>query len=367
MTIHYHHIRRGSRLSFWVIAACAAACQPKAESSGAGELPPWVEPPAQRHLLIAAAHGDVAAMRAHGWDVWRDLQGRWQGFERSDVVLGQHDKFFRGQRPFRHGDVIEAETEPVMFSVAFDPTAAEHIRHHHLASSRHLRELTKVPDFPRSAIVIKQLWFPVHRDRPVSVPIWDATPANADAAGNPPRTWPRRITIDPRGGAGTVPLTAFLTRTLGGDELAAARRVAHDPDLAAGDVLVLLAMHVTTKEIPDWVWATYWWHDRPDDGAFAAGRPAAITGAARHYLMDVAFDAESPREPDGSPHVCMNPWLEARFPGGLHSNCLTCHQRAAFGAPDYLPVTRATLDDDDPYFRGKTTTDFLWTLAFEAH
>ena len=62
----------------------------------------------------------------------------------------------------------------------------------------------------------------------------------------------------------------------------------------------------------------------------------------------------------------MNPWLEARFPGGLSSNCLTCHQRAAYGASDYLPVTHQTLAVGDPYFTGKTTTDFLWTLAFEA-
>jgi len=95
-------------------------------------------------------------------------------------------------------------------------------------------------------------------------------------------------------------------------------------------------MHVTTKEIPDWVWATYWWHDRPDDGRFGDGRPATLAGAAGHYLMDVAYSAETPRQPDGSPPACMNPWLEARFPGGLSSNCLTCHQRAAFGAPDYL-------------------------------
>lgn len=300
-------------------------------------------------------------MRAHGWDVWRDLQGRWQTFERADVVLGARDRIFRGQRPFRHGDVIEAETEPVMVTVAFDPSAAEHVRRHHLASSRHLRTLTEVPAFPRSAIVIKALWYPVHRDRPVSVPIWDGTPASPDDAGNPPRAWPRRVTIDPRTGG----VRAFLHRTLrDDDELAAARRVAHDPDLAAGDFLVLLAMHVTTKEIPDWVWATYWWHDRPDDGAFAAGRPPGLAGAARHYLMDVAYRAD---DVDGAPHVCMNPWLEARFPGGLHSNCLTCHQRAAFGANVYLPITHALLEPDDPYFRGKTTTDFLWTLAFEAH
>src|ERR1700755_3299289 len=164
MTIPYHHTRDAripdvpSRWRLGVIAAmmaptlCAAACQPRAESSGAAraELPPGAVSPLAHRLMVATAHGDAAPLRAHGWEIWRDLQGRWQRFERADVVFGQRDRIFRGQRPFRHGDVIEAETEPVMFTVAFDPTAAEHIRRNHLASSRHLRTLTKVPAFPRS-------------------------------------------------------------------------------------------------------------------------------------------------------------------------------------------------------------------------
>jgi hypothetical protein len=62
----------------------------------------------------------------------------------------------------------------------------------------------------------------------------------------------------------------------------------------------------------------------------------------------------------------MNPWLEARFPNGVRSNCLACHRRAAFGATDYLPVTRGDLSLDDPYFAGKVATDFVWSLALEA-
>lgn len=294
---------------------------------------------------------------------WAALQGRWERYERSDVVLGQRDRVFRGLRPFRNGDVIEAETLPVMFAVAFDATAADHIRRHRLGARAALQRMAAVPDFPRSAIAIKLVWYPVHRARPTAIPIWDGAATQADARGNPDRTWPRQIVV-----GRDAPIAAFLHHPLAEPhELADARRVAHDPTLTAGDEVVLLGMHVTTKEIPDWVWATYWWHDRPDDGAFAAGRPAFVTGAARHYVMDVAYSADAPAADDGGAHACMNPWLEARFPGGLHSNCLTCHQRAAFGATSYLPVTRARLAADDPYFRGKTTTDFLWSLALEAH
>jgi hypothetical protein len=360
-----------------ILVAAACACQ-------APRAPGQPDPPDQVRLLAARDRGDLATMRAHGWELWRGLQDRWQRFERSDVVLGQPDRIFRPLRPFRNGEGIEAETLPVMFSVAFDATAAAHIRRYALGSRAALRAIHAVPEFPRGAIALKLVWYPVHHDRPTTLPIWDGAPVNPDARGNPDRTWRRTITIDPLprtpeaphdapdtshgSGAQVVPLAAFLHHTLeGAAELAAARAVAHDPSLAPGDHVVLLGMHVTTKEIPDWVWATFWWHDRPGEGRFAEDRPATLGGAASHYLMDVAYSAETPREPDGSPHACMNPWLEARFPGGLHSNCLTCHQRAAFGAARYLPVTRTTIPADDPYFAGKTTTDFLWTLALEAH
>jgi hypothetical protein len=195
-------------------------------------------------LIAARDRGDVAAMRAHGWQLWRDLQDRWQGFVRSDVVLGQPDRVFRGMRPFRNGDAIEAETLPVMFAVAFDDTAAAHIRRYALGSRATLRAIHAVPEFPRSAIAVKLVWYPVHRDRPTTLPVWDGDPVNPDARGNPDRTWRRTITVAPADGqrdaappgAPAVPLGAFLYRTLEGDaELAAARAVAHDPSLARGD------------------------------------------------------------------------------------------------------------------------------------
>jgi len=320
-----------TRSTAWLrcLAVAACACQP------ARTPRPEPPPPEEQALLAARDRGDVVAMRAHGWALWAWLGDRWPSWPSSDVVIGQPDRVLRPLRPFRNGDTIEAEALPVMFSVVFDPTAAAHIRRYQLGSRTALRRYAAVPEFPRAAIALKLVWYPVHRDRRTALPIWDGVAANPDARGNPDRTWPRSIAID--------------------------------PSLALGDHLVLLGMHATTKEIPDWVWATYWWHDRPDDGRFAAGRPTTLTGAARHYLMDVAYSAETPVEADGTPPACMNPWLEARFPGGLHSNCLTCHQRAALGAADFLPVTRQALADDDPYFAGKTTTDFLWTLALEAH
>ena len=120
------------------------------------------------------------------------------------------------------------------------------------------------------------------------------------------------------------------------------------------------------RTIPDWVWATFWWHDSPNDGTYAKDRPDAVSGVWRNYLMDVTFSSDVPKESDGTPNVCFNPWLEARFAGGLTSNCMSCHQRAVWTPVSFLPVTRGSLPPNHQFFLGKTKLDFLWSIAFSS-
>jgi hypothetical protein len=322
----------------WVpMLATLLACHAKAPSP----------PDEQATLLTARDRDDVRTMRAHAWSVFTRVEREWPAWPRSDVVLGRADRVFRPLQPFRDRGRLVTEQLPIVFAVAFDPIAAAHIERYRLAERAGLAAFpAAIPEFPRAAIAIKLVWYPVHAHRATMLPVWDGP---TRAGRNPDTAWPRRVPID---------VNDFIhTELHAGAELAAARAATRDATLEPGDHMVLLGMHVTTKEIPDWVWATLWWHDRPAAGPYAAGRPAELTGAAAHYLMDVAYS---------DAHPCMNPWLEARFPGGATSNCLACHQRAALGATDYLPVTRARLPEGDPYFRGKITTDFVWSLALEA-
>jgi hypothetical protein len=330
---------------------------------------------------LATATPDV--LRAHAWQLWAQLATAdppaWDAWTPTEQLFGapviETRPRFRTPRPFRHGDALERETLPVMFDVLFDPAAAAHVRTQHLGERTHLDALAALPAFPRESVAVKLVWYAVHAHGLTAMPIWDAEPTQPDADGNADRSWRRAVAVDPsehaldgsetadvelegrRLTAHVVPLAAFVHRELAtADEVATARTAAHDPTLQRGDFVALVAVHLTTKEIPDWTWETYWWHDRPDAGAYAAGRPA-LAGAAAHYLMDATVSTDAP---------CFNPWLEARFPGGLHSNCVTCHQRAVVGAADYLPVTRGRLRDDDAYFRGHVPTDFVWSIAFEA-
>jgi hypothetical protein len=133
------------------------------------------------------------------------------------------------------------------------------------------------------------------------------------------------------------------------------------------DSVALVAVHVTTRELPDWVWATFWWHDEPDAAPFGDDRPAEVQPPFDHLRMRVAYSADVPLADDGSPHIAFNPYLEAGFALGPESNCLGCHQRATLtpdGPGDVFPVHRGSLSPDDPFFTGKLRTHFLWSMVF---
>jgi len=347
------------------VIAVAAACAP---------------PTSVQDVLIAQRdRGDVVAIRAHAWSLWDQLAAHdaWASWAATEQLFQHAPKApprFRTPRPFANAGALDVETLPVMFDVRFDPVAARHLAIQHLGERTVLASAPAVPAFPSDALAVKLTWYAVKAHGLTAMPIWDGEPARE--RGNPDRSWQRAIAVDPERAvipdgetamvelagrtseARVVPLAQFISRELETDgEVESARLAAHDPTLARGDFVALVAAHVTTKEIPDWTWQTYWWHDRPDAGRFAADRPTALHGVAANYLMDATYSTDQP---------CFNPWLEARFPDGLASNCVTCHQRAIVGAADYLPVTRGRMRDDDPYLAGHVQTDFLWSLAFEA-
>ena len=171
-------------------------------------------------------------------------------------------------------------------------------------------------------------------------------------------------------GSFVIPIAKFYHFQISQNEIAAVRAIDAPGAKTAqiGDYTILLAMHCTTKEIPQWVWATFWWHDQPDAGPYGADRPAAVKGIWRNYLMNTTFDMDKPRGADGGPSICFNPWLEARFPNGMKSNCMACHQKAVWQTDgNFLPITRGSLKPDDAIFIGKTKLDFLWSVADSAN
>lgn len=269
-----------------------------------------------------------------------------------------------------------------------------------------------LPPFPPAAVALKTVWWPVAKDKISAMPIWDPETNPPLAAGNSLGTWSRFVGVDAMRKA-TVPagetadvtfagqikknshivgLANFHSRILEERDvvdavnndtlLAQVAKASFGRDLAVGDFAVLAAIHVTTKEIDDWVWATFWWHDRPGDGPFAQNRVGSLNGPWRNYLMDVAYDLNLPAEKDGGPKAAFNPWLEARFAdgghggGGVVSNCMNCHNRASWPNREqcpipnqcFLPVYRGNPDFEDPAFApGRLRTDFLWSIPDRAN
>ncbi len=239
----------------------------------------------------------------------------------------------------------------------------------------------RITGYQPTAMSLKSAWVLVRKSGKTALPVWDGQARMALAPAQPRETWSRQVAIDPERdvipmgettdlpgfpGSRVVPLTAFHHFTL--DAMVATRVSGAVP----GDYMAMVGMHYTTREIPDWVWATLWWHDQPDSGPYAENRPAGdtLTGVWRNYLMDVAYDMEDPKESDGTPNAVFNPYLEARFANGVNSNCMTCHQRAvwheATPRPSFLPVTRGAAPESDPLFVNGTQADFLWSLLLEA-
>lgn len=318
-------------------------------------------------------------------------------------------------QPRRGVAAPQAAGETIFSDVLYNFAAYNHIRAQRLFDSARLDQLQKsgakdtefpddtaVPSFPNNAVALKTVWWPVAKDKLTPLPVWDpgtfSDPDPNHLRGHSPLTWPRVVAIDatrqtvPAGTTAAVNWNnkAFPTARVVG--IGSFHAVAIDaPTLAIvkanpallgqatslfsrppeiGDFVVFVGTHLTTKEIGDWVWATFWWHDRPDDGPYAADRPASVSGPWRNYLMSTAYDAVSPKEADGTPHITFNPYVEARFAGGMESNCMNCHSRSSWhatwsGTP-FLPIFRGPANPNDPAYAAKQLrTDFLWSVALD--
>jgi hypothetical protein len=253
----------------------------------------------------------------------------------------------------------------------------------------------KIVDFPAKAVDLKLVFIPVSATGLTAIPFW-AGPQNSSSPTTPtPDTWTQCVAVDPtnsRSGttdidcngksvkAPIVPLASFYSIKL--DSEAAVRvnatlGLTGVSSLAGGDFQVLVAMHLTTKEIANWTWQTFWWQNGQSppnnipgsvDGMLDQTR---IKGPYRNYAMCISNSIVfPPTDPKGTPVVCYNPYLETGLPDGTDSNCMSCHARATYPGvnyPDtYLP--NGWVDPADPtLFAGQTKTDLVWAVQTGAH
>ncbi|MBI5769330.1 MAG: hypothetical protein HZA93_16170 [Verrucomicrobia bacterium] len=313
----------------------------------------------------------------------------------------------------------------------FDPAAAAHIQSQQLLSAATLDVLlaagaTQIPPFPAHAIVVKPV-FQVLAARTLidgryhRLPVWTGPPTTPRPFA--PADWPGCVWIDVFGGghgvgdidsiaatdgssrteATTYPVSALIHYRLSAGDAASLNLEKPATDARAGDPAILVAMHVSTREIARWTWQTFWWTPAPDSPPapssreIAALRPTELRGAARSYAMSLGYALLSPDQPytggenRGSPVYAYNPWIEAAFTPsqlpdslssigpdgrpapnnvGIQTSCMSCHARANYNPRKLATAPRLSgaryVDLIDPQFVGTLQVDFLWSIARHA-
>jgi hypothetical protein len=328
-----------------------------------------------------------------------------------------------GTRFASNGDVMIAD-------VVYNEDAYDWIRNSSLYRASVLTAQWKNGDqniagFPNLSIVLKHMYWPARGQGYTALPVWHPEkypPLPAKYVGY--EFWKDAVAIDPGGGSvpdGETAEVSYLYHVLESDgktpfptqartakvvsindfyhhrvdaaELAgmdandraildASACWLYDRPFQAGDYLVSVAMHVVTKEIPEWTLQSVWWSDTPDEGPYAANRPDINSqkgpGPWRHYLMTVEYGIEAS---PGMLPVVFNPFIELAAAHPIRTNCRNCHTRAAWprdGAVTPPPTSTASyeakdgpgaladLKPDDPVFQSLMRLDFQWAISDRA-
>ena len=343
----------------------------------------------------------------------------------ASAMPARNVKPFHVPRQLNHPAFAEAappDTDPeqVLAFVKYDPVAASHIVTQGYNRASTLNEIQaswpsgtpvldrQIDEFEPASIAIKPVWYLVKQTGLTVFPVWPGPPSPAKSFG--PGDWDTCVLVDPtnQGGGGTqqgdcngtqkdlpvVNLDQFHFQQLTAEEAADILELQPTGDdlkgAAEGDYTILVAMHVTSKELQRWTWQTFWWTtdpdapDAPSSAEAAAARPANLPGAASHYATCTAYSMVVPAQPitggtnlceqvtDPGCLFCFNPYLEAGFgPStvgpdryGIQTNCMSCHAGAPWppSAPVPTYVADQYVDLGGSEFSEVTKLDFLWSL-----
>jgi hypothetical protein len=340
-------------------------------------------------------------VRAFGWEVFRRVvSSKWT--ELPDVGLGATQSPGTPKGAY-FSAVLSVRTDaakPKIFESIHDNDAVA------VAFARLTQELPILQQrgeaqvvergFPQHAVSIKAFWRRVPANGTVALGVWpgiENLQQDRDAAQNE-NLWPECVVVyDPakpqsgRGPCGVNPdgtektgdfITAeqFFTYPISAKTSIAFRQPKDAADiLKPGDKMILLGMHIATKEIPDWTWSTFWWQGRgshPEDPS----KPQELSKGDsiwRNYAGTTSISFNWPATKFDKPvqasyNVIFNPYLEAlEFHYGTSSSCVSCHSRAAYSrsfadlAPNNI-LDRGRLESVKDV-EGLVKTDYIWRLV----
>jgi len=290
-----------------------------------------------------------------------------------------------------------AGVAPLMLETWFNDASQRFLIENDLLAGLQKHRFKETPSqnqyLPNDAKVLLLSWWPVSAEGATPIPVWQAKNSGAVERSNGYLHWPTAALVQTLEQTKTETLTDISQVAVAGkfrpishraslnslfhilvtESVAAhwneqkagnklSRMVLGRP-LRAGDFLALVAAHGVWGDSGNGHWLTLWWQpDKP-----AELMPLGPSDIEQHYAFDSCSDSTLPREPDGSPNSCFNPWLE----GGLvshsgitprQSNCISCHARASFPPQDFLNVTQG----EQHIPPNSLPTGMLWSPALRA-
>src|SRR5689334_8522747 len=319
---------------------------------------------------------------------------------------------------FKDGVHMQSNGDIMVAGVIYNPAAIKNILRTNLYNAVTLnnqlpKEKTSppnaIPGFPSSSIVLKPMFWPVQKGGFTALPVWDwdahkpGSPADGKYAGYEMQSlWNRAVAItdlpnptppplirylygvydsDSKNQIGpvtynnttqisppafqVVSVNDFYHRQLNAADLSALSTCdralldasaywAYNRAFQPGDYIVLVAMHIMTKEQQDWTFQSLWYHpdaDKSDDCRYCKSRPTNLTDKTfRHYLLTTTYGTTQqegnnnyyspPNTQPGAPiwPVAYNPYIELAASHPITTNCMNCHHRAAW--PPDNPVLK---------------------------
>jgi len=318
----------------------------------------------------------------------------------------------------------------IAVSVGYNGSAAKHALENKLFLKSSLQSFIdqgydEIPAFPNDAITIKPVLkiVPKNGDN-YSFPVWtekEQKNGEGSPSGYDQKKWKKKVFVVTDGsgkgrgavaaiGANATPETTYNLDDFIHHQLSE-KEAENYKNANTGDYLILVAMHVTTREIKRWTWQSFWWTAEPSvpvsptNQSIIDERPKNMTDGRGHYAMTVAYQMITPAQPItggqniGKSLYAYNPYLEAGFGHeifqetrailspdffkvetnnlGVQTNCMSCHRLAMYNPNiDYLhggtkdklnireyPYAASTyIDANDKVFNGSLKLDFAWSI-----
>lgn len=321
-------------------------------------------------------------------------------------------------RTLASGTQFQNNGDVMIAGVIYNDAAFQWIRSNQLYQTATLQGMVPPPDqikqmaqMPSGSIVLKPMLWPVKQAGYTALPVWDDLKSDfGQYSGFEIQSqWPRAVAVTAQSKSEIAVVdVSFLhgvtmdDKPLGPNTYKQARTVGIEqfyhfkPDLSTldtcdqalldasayyaygkmfeqGDYLVLVAMHIMTKEQPDWTFQSVWWSDRAGTGPYAADRPSipAAKGPWQNYLMTSTYGWRDVAQPINWP-IAYNPYIELAADHPIKTNCMNCHHRAAWpegpsngsylrdGGPTALQAFKY---QNQPIFKGSIGVDSLWSIA----